>query len=276
MTSYLCNKAHLQQRVQPFNNSDEVKIHLIQGQFTDGWRKLQKDMPDVRTSPLFVFIDPFGAKGVPFQSVSEILNGGCAEVLINLDADGIVRNYLASKTEAHEFLLNEVFGDDSWRSLRKDVSFAQQCQQVLELYKTKVRSRARYVFSFEMRTSEKSLNYYLVFAGQHPRGLEKMKDAMKKIDQDGSFRFSDTSIGQTVMFRSDDPEVYAKRMYSDFAGKSATYVLLRDCALNETPFVNPKSMLAILEKSGRVLVEATEIRKRGTFNENKIKTIRFV
>lgn len=147
---------HLQQRVQPFDGSDEVKFHLIQGQFTAGLKQLQEEMPNVfdRSFPLFVFIDPFGAKGVPFRAVSDILNGGCAEVLINFDADGILRNHL------NESVLNEVFGDDSWRSLRKDISFSQQCQQVLELYKSKIRSEAKYVFSFEMRTSEKSLNGY--------------------------------------------------------------------------------------------------------------------
>ena len=152
---------HLQQWVQPFDGSDQVKFHLIQGQFTAGLKQLQEEMPTVfdRSFPLFVFIDPFGAKGVPFQTVSEILSGSCAEVLINLNASGIVRNYLASSTKAHENLLNNVFGDDSWQSLPKDVPFGQQCQQALELYKSKIRAQAKYVFSFEMRTSESVLSY---------------------------------------------------------------------------------------------------------------------
>jgi hypothetical protein len=38
-----------------------------------------------------------------------------------------------------------------------------------------------------MRSSDDLLNYYLPFASQEKLGLQKMKEAMKSIDQDGRF-----------------------------------------------------------------------------------------
>ena len=56
------------------------------------------------------------------------------------------------------------------------------CAQLLALYKGRLHSVAgvRYVFSFEMRDRNNTLTYFLVFASQHPKGLEKLKEAMEE------------------------------------------------------------------------------------------------
>jgi len=192
-----------------------------------------------------------------------------------IDADGIARILRANTSTVYERLLTEIFGDDSWRKISRSSSFSQQCREVLNLYKGNLRKHAQYIFSFEMKTSESALNYFLVFASQHPRGLEKMKEAMKKIDQDGSYRFSDTSVGQTIMFRGDDSNLFSKAMKMHFAGRKVSFEELRDFALNETPFLNPKQMLKQLEADGFITVESSDQRRKGTFNEAKIRSIEF-
>ena len=268
---------NLKARIEPFDSSPEVKIHLINDQFVAGLQSFGQAMPAVLNSynPLFVFLDPFGAKGIPFATVKSILNNFYSEVLINLDADGIARIVRANEDGSHELLLNEIFGNDQWKTIPQKAPFSQQCQQVLSIYKTNLRLEASYVYSFEMRTSQKALNYYLVFASKHPRGLEKMKESMKKIDQDGSFRFVDTNVGQLIIFRDDQTISYAEQMHTFFLGQSVNYKVINDYALNETPFVNPKAMLKHLEENEKVVVSASAPRRRGTFNEEKILSIRF-
>ncbi|MEI8342735.1 MAG: three-Cys-motif partner protein TcmP, partial [Verrucomicrobiota bacterium] len=265
------------ERMKPFSGTPEVQIHLVHDQFANGMIRLKDQMPDLfqQTCPKFFFIDPFGAKGVPFATVSDILSNRFTEVLINLDADGIARILRANTSAVYERLLTEIFGDDSWRKISRSSSFSQQCREVLNLYKGNLRKHAQYIFSFEMKTSESALNYFLVFASQHPRGLEKMKEAMKKIDQDGSYRFSDTSVGQTIMFRGDDSNLFSKAMKMHFAGRKVSFEELRDFALNETPFLNPKQMLKQLEADGFITVESSDQRRKGTFNEAKIRSIEF-
>jgi hypothetical protein len=229
---------------------------------------------------LFVFIDPFGATGVPFHLVAEILSSDCSEVLINLDADGIARIFKAEDNRNREEQLTAIFGDDSWRTaLQPHESFAILCRRVLELYKLKLRAipKVRYVFAFEMRGAKGTLNYHLVFASRSPLGLTKMKEAMKTIDQSGSYSFSDGGIGQDVLFRFDDPAHFASILHQTFVGQEVKYREVDDFALNETPFINPKGMLRLLENDDLLAVKSVNPkRRRGDFNEATLESITFL
>jgi len=274
---------NLQQRIELFEKPAQVVIHTYRKSFTDGLAQLKKDLPlpFQAQDPLFVFIDPFGATGVPFSLVTELLNSRCSEVLINLDADGIARIFHAGEHAAYEQNLNEIFAGDDWKTLLSagDAS-SELYRKVLQLYKTKLRSikNVKYVFSFEMRTTLHALNYYLVFASQHYLGLEKMKEAMKRIDQDGTYCFSDAGTIQSSLFRFDKPEDHSISLFNVFHGRKVGYAPLRDFALNETPFINPKSMLKDLECNRDLIEEVGSTsarRQKGTFNEQKLTFIKF-
>lgn len=274
--------AHLTQTIQPFETDPRIKIHLYNSSFINGLSRLKIDVPSLFDNqyPRFIFVDPFGATGVPFQIVRELLSSRCSEVLINLDADGIVRIHRADEAADAAVLLNDIFGSDIWKAvLSERLSFDALCYRVLDLYKKLLRDlpQVKYVFPFEMRAKANTLNYFLVFAAQHYLGLEKMKESMKRIDQSGAYCFSDANIDQQRLFRFDDVPTYSKLLYEYYKGKSASYEELRDYALNDTPFINPKAMLKQLEQDN--LIEATSSdpkRRRGTFNEDKIMGINFL
>ncbi len=272
---------NLRQKIATCSVPQGIQIHLYNTFFTDALSQLKKALPApfVRSSPLFVFIDPFGATGVPFSAVSDLLRSGCSEVLINLDADGIARIFAAGHRADSQTILNDIFGTPDWQEKTwKSLSFDQQCREVLEFYKSRLRQlpNVKYVFAFEMRTTKTAINYHLVFASQHPLGLEKMKEAMKKMDQDGTYSFSDAGVLQPGLFRFDDPYTFSERLSKAFRGMAVSYADVNDYALNETPFVNPKSMLKVLENKGLITVESSDPKRRkGTFNENKTKCILF-
>lgn len=273
---------HLKQKIASIETPANIETHWYCEAFTDGLRKLMEDLPRPFTArhPLFVFLDPFGATGVPFATVKQILASPCSEVLINLDADGIARIFHAGTRAAHEQNLNAIFDGEDWKPLL-DASDPGQVfyPKILELYKSKLRSirNVRYVFAFEMRTTATALNYYLVFASQHPLGLKKMKEAMRKFDQDGQYCFSDASTIQASLFRFDDPEEHGLKMYTHFKGAKAMSDELRDYALNESPFTTPIPMLRALEDQG--LIEEVRMtnpkRRKGTFAEEKLIHVKF-
>ncbi|HZL14022.1 MAG TPA: three-Cys-motif partner protein TcmP, partial [Verrucomicrobiae bacterium] len=64
------------------NSSFEEKI----GGILENFRREGKQL-----SPTFAFIDPFGATGLPFKIITEILQHSTCEILLNLDSDGIGR-----------------------------------------------------------------------------------------------------------------------------------------------------------------------------------------
>lgn len=234
---------------------------------------------DKHTCPLFAFIDPFGATGVPFSVVAQLLRNPRAEVLINLDADGIARLAETANIPANATHLTDLFGDQSWVPLLQETPiFQHRSRAILDLYRAKLQRlpNVRYTFPFEMRSQANTLEYFLLFASQHPRGLERMKEAMLTIDQSGRYCFSDAHVQQDHLMRFDRPADYAGQLFERFRDQWVPFKDVYDYALLETPFLNPKRMLEILEDDGRIEVHSlSSKRRRGTFPEDKIVEIGF-
>ena len=272
---------HLKSKLGATVNNPKIQTHFFTSTFVDGLSALRKQTanPFSPPSPLFAFIDPFGAKGVPFGNIKDLLSRDAAEVLINFDSDGFGRIFCAEEAANHETILNEMFGDDSWKmELAKHRVSHELYRGVLNLYKQKLRAlpNVRYVFAFEMRSAKNIIDYHLVFASQHYLGLEKMKEAMKTIAKNGDYCFSDAHLNQTSLFRFDEPSAYSPQLFEQFRGRTAKYPELRDYALNESPFVNPKGMLKDLEKKGIIRVNSSDPKRRkGTFNEQSLIDITF-
>lgn len=253
--------------------TSHIHVYTYNTEFTRALPLIKQVVPEPFHSdcPLFVFIDPFGVTGAPFQNVAEILNSPCSEVLINLDADGVGRNFKAN----NDAVLTDIFGDTSWKTeLCDDLPFDMLCRKVLQIYKNRLRTlpNVRYTFEVEMQGANGTLNYFLVFASKHPLGLMKMKEAMKSIAQNGTYKFADADVWQTALFRFDEPEAYHMKLYEAFKHSQVEYDSRDDdvtaFALNDTPFVDAKSMLTLLEKEGLVTaISSNPKRRRGTFDK---------
>lgn len=268
---------NLREVVQSQSLPAQFKWSVEQGSFEDKVGGLLASLKETgkHLAPTFAFIDPFGATGLPFKVIAEILSYKSCEVLLNLDSDGIGRLVSAQAFEKNQAHLDVLFGDASWRiELDPKLPMQKLSAQILALYKKRLKTVAKYVFAFAMNSREGQLNYHLVFASQHPLGLGKMKEAMKTVDQTGSYSFSDDTVGQELLrFDFDAPAVWAERMQRALGGKWRPFADFRDYALNETPFINPKPMLRELEGRGVVEVEAAAGRKKGAFPEEKIERI---
>lgn len=215
--------AHLKNKLAATACSQKIHTHFLSSTFVDGLSALrnQAHNPFSPPSPLFAFVDPFGATGIPFSDIKDLLSRASSEVLINFDSDGIGRIFLAEEAANHEVILNEVFGDDSWKAeLAKHRVSHELYRGVLALYKQKLLAlpKVRYVFAFEMRSAKNTIDYHLVFASQHPLGLEKMKEAMMTIAKNGDYCFSDAHLHQSTMFRFDEPSVYSTQLFEQFRG----------------------------------------------------------
>ncbi len=231
-------------------------------------------------APLFVFIDPFGATGAPFVEVARLLASERSEILINLDADGIDRIAAAEGAASSEAVLAKVFGVTGWQAhLDRSRPASERCRQVLQLYKSQLYQHARYVFSFEMRGKESNLNYYLVFASNHPLGLTKMKEVLRTIDQTGDYAFCDADVDQTRLFRFDHAEDWIPKMFDVCKGRRVEWAELERYVLNETPFIKVSALLQPMEKENYIAqVEAVNgvRRSRGQFTAKSVAAVRFV
>ena len=268
--------------IAPFEGNPSLGITKLRCDFVNGIEQIRKDIPGPfkGEGPLFVFADPFGVTGIPLQTLAECMQGDTAELLINLDADGTGRIFKGESNNNREAQLTALFGTESWRQELTAVGdFKRLTVQILDLYKRRLHDLpgVRFVWSFAMRGSKDALNYYLVFATKHAKGMERMKEAMRAIDKTGSYSFSDAHAEQHVLFRDDDAETYAAALFRQFDGQTVTMEDAHVFALNETPFPNAKAMLAVLEKQELLQVRALagEIRRAGSFPEDKVAALRF-
>jgi hypothetical protein len=145
-------------------------------------------------------------------------------------------------------------------------------------YKRRLRTPAnvRYVFAFAMNDKPGRLNYHLVFAGQHPKGLEKMKEAMMRIDQTGTYSFADHTVGPELFrFNFKDPTTSAQGMHKNFLGQTLSCTEVCDYVLNETPCVNPSKILAWLQARDQIEVQWIGQPSTHGFPKKKIATVCF-
>lgn len=110
--------SHLKNKLGATVTHQKIHTHFFNSTFVDGLSALRKQAhnPFSPPSPLFAFVDPFGATGVPFANIKDLLSRESSEVLINFDSDGIGRIFRAEEAANHEDILYDIFGDDSWKT----------------------------------------------------------------------------------------------------------------------------------------------------------------
>jgi three-Cys-motif partner protein len=217
----------------------------------DRYREAQKPLP-----PTFAFIDPFGWTGVPFQLVREILaNKGC-EVLFNFMYEEINR-FIEHPDQTKNF--DELFGTADWREVSQiaDPKARRGFLHGLYVRQLKEAAGALYVRSFEMRNKKDATDYFLFFATNSRKGMEKMKEAMWKVDESGEFRFSDATVPEQTLLFTPQPNFEALRraIVTRFSGTEATIDQIEEFVLADTPFREThykRQVLAELEREGKV------------------------
>lgn len=130
---------HLQRKIGQTAVHRKTRTFVYNATFIDGMVRVKQAVPGPfeQGHPVFVFIDPFGATGVPFSTVRDILSLRTAEVLINLDADGIDRILNAGESANADAHLTSLFGDDVWRKeLNKYANQESRCKSDSEPLQT--------------------------------------------------------------------------------------------------------------------------------------------
>ena len=178
-----------------------------------------------------------------------------------------------------DHILTTIFGGNDWRAALDGLHDLRSMEFALvDLYKRKLRTlpNVKFTFAFEMASSSSNIDYFLLFASQHSRGLEKMKEAMKEIDQTGTFRFSDAGVGQQRLFKFDSPSDWVEKLMGAFANRTVGYDEVLTFTLNETPFINPSKLLYAAQELGLLTVECDPPRKKkNSFKADEVKLIRF-
>jgi three-Cys-motif partner protein len=243
-----------------------------------GKRSFQDVFPEVWNSyapksgrprpPTFVFIDPFGFK-IPFSYVANVLRAQSCEVLINFMFEEINR-FLSQEHQPDNF--DDLFGCQDWRKGTEIKTPRDRIKFLHDLYQRQLTQAAgaKFVRSFAMRNERNTLDYFLFFATNNELGLKKIKEAMWRVDESGTYTFSDaTDPKQSVLFASEPDRALLRRLISErFGGLETTASEIEHFVVRDTPFreTHYKKVLQTLEASGEVSpINPPAGRKRGTY-----------
>lgn len=223
-----------------------------------------------RLPPTFAFIDPFGWKGVSFEVMRLIMAQRNCEVFVNFMFEEINR-FLGHPDQVGNF--DKYFGGSGWVecSQLSDPRLRNQCirryygQQLLDL------AQSKFVRSFEMRNQSDVTDYFLFYGTNELLGLQKMKEAMWKVDEAGDFSFSDaTNPDQLVLFEKKPRfDILRTQIITQFAKSSVSVGQIRRFVLVETAFRETHfkgQILKPLEQDGLIeVLNAPLHRRKGTF-----------
>lgn len=142
--------------------------------------------------PAFIFIDPFGFSGLPFEIVNNLisLRPKGIEIFITFVAGEMAR-FIDSDT--HATAITEILGTDNWEE-RIDTSLPKEniAEQILQIYQNQLRQEANveYIWPFQMKREDKDETvYHLIHATNHFGGFKLMKDIMFNEGATGEFAY---------------------------------------------------------------------------------------
>ncbi len=148
--------------------------------------------------PTFAFVDPFGWTGVPFSLLAQIIGHPSCEVLVNFMYEEINR-FLTQSDQPENF--DSFFGTREWRGMRQRFAPTAEPLPARPLRATTSPCSGSDVCAL-VRDEERGRRnrLLLVLCHEEPEGLQKMKEAMWKVDPKGEFKFSDaTDPSQMIM-----------------------------------------------------------------------------
>lgn len=230
---------HLEGEIKDLALPSNIKVDVQHGEFETTFGEIVDKIhgEDGKTLiPTFAFIDPFGYAATSMSLAGRFLEFRRCEALIFLPLTYLVRFV---GREGQENAMNSLFGSDRWREAIK-LEGEERGAFLLGLFEEQLGSQGKvqHVRSFQLRTADGN-DYRLVFASQHDRGLDLMKNAMWSVDpiEGTSYVATRTDDGQEVLFgQTVDTRPLLEHLHRKFDGEWFTIEEAEKATLLETPF----------------------------------------
>jgi three-Cys-motif partner protein len=203
--------------------------------------------------PMFVNFDGWGVD-TPYSLVARVGQGKAPEVLVTFHSQWFTRFALKTDTEAGD----RVFGDQEWRTVSDLSTPSDKKRFLVDAYRQRLSVAGfPYHLTFEL-IDEKGHLLFLVFGTGSELGIEKMKDAMWRVDRVSGSKFRDPRDPNQIAFdlSESDPDLKLLRqqVLEQIDGGSKSLAEIQRFTLLETVFkkVHAKTAVGLLESEGKV------------------------
>ncbi|MFN3256271.1 MAG: three-Cys-motif partner protein TcmP [Ilumatobacter sp.] len=152
------------------------------------------------SGPVFANLDGWGVD-TPFHVVQRIAENDSSEVLVTF-ADAFFKRFATLKDNVAG---DKVFGDAHWRKVA-DLPTPEKRPFLVAEYRERLhRIGLEHTLTFEM-IDEGGHTLFLIFGTSNLAGVEKMKDALWKVDAGAGQRFRDPKDQGQLFFTFDKPD----------------------------------------------------------------------
>jgi len=264
---------HLERRLASMRIPASIKTQTRNEPFHEFLRRLLAETQEAQgqLAPTFAFVDPFGFSGIPFDIVGQTLSYPRCEIFVNIMVDSINR-FLHHPSEKIVSHFPQTFGSDAVLQIRRRQGDRKEA--LLELYRSQLKTKAKYVGRFDMRNKRHRSIYSLFFATNSDKGFLKMKEAMWSVDTAGGALFSDADPHGYYTFDLFGTDPLRRQMIARFHGTLVCMKELERFVICETDYLpkHAREQLRDLEKQKAIRVLSVPGHKRrvGTYPPGKV------
>ena len=174
--------AHLE-RFAKSKSTPAFGVHALAGEFADQIPAINDIIRRSSTNPFrFIFLDPKGWADIPMEKIQPLLQDRSCEVLINLMTRHIIR-FLdePDRADSYRALFGRAEVLDSLRNTPRENN--ERAEQAVREYCRSLRLLCDFSYvssAVILEPDKESIRYFLVYATNHPRGVEVFKTAEMK------------------------------------------------------------------------------------------------
>ena len=207
------------------NHHSNISIDIKQGAFADEVDGVVTELERNSKSPVFSFIDPFGFSHSPFEKLKLLMQNRSSEIFVNLMC-GFMNRFKEHSDDQITQNIKDMVGE---RDLRSIIESDDSIEAICLAFEENLRTIGEFTLKFMMRDENNIRDNAFFFCGKHPRGFEKIKQAMWRVDPMHGSSFSAHSSGgaiQSDMFGSGGPQTQALYglILEEFGGRTAVSV----------------------------------------------------
>jgi len=223
------------------------------------------------TDPKFLFLDPFGYKGLAINSIGEALRSFGSDGAIFFNYNRINQDIDKPSVKA---LIDFVFGIEKAKEIRSEIKKCVSDERelfIVEHFADALKAEGlNFIVKFRFMKADMSRpSHYLIFVSKHIRGYEVMKETLHKAtnnDGFGYFEFNPKlgSCGLTLdnFVKHNQDDLSCELLYT-FAGRKMTVedVYKRHHVGTNYILDSYRKVLKMLAYSGKI--EVSEINSKG-------------
>lgn len=168
------------------NLHPNVTIQIRQGKFSEEVDEILSYLKKNSGSPTFSFIDPFGFGHSPLTKLKLLMHNEHSELFINFWC-GFMNRFKEHPDDDIKARIKEMVGVSD---LTPIVDAYDSIEAFCLLFEEKLKELGKFTLKFAMRDEGNIRDNAFFFCGRQPRGFEKIKEAMWKIDPERGNEFS--------------------------------------------------------------------------------------